>query len=68
LRAAAIQFALAHPAVRSLVAGVRTIDHLDDYPALMALPIPDALWADLRAEGLVDPAAPVPSRAASDPA
>jgi D-threo-aldose 1-dehydrogenase len=68
LRAAAIQFALAHPAVRSLVAGVRTIDHLDDYPALMAVPILDALWGDLRAEGLIHPAAPVPSAGTASPA
>jgi D-threo-aldose 1-dehydrogenase len=68
LRAAAIQFALAHPAVRSLVTGVRTIDHLDDYPALLAVPIPDALWTDLRTEGLIDPAAHVPSAGASSPA
>ena len=36
LRAAAIQFPLAHPAVVSLIAGVRRIDHLDEYPAAHA--------------------------------
>ncbi|HYN70058.1 MAG TPA: aldo/keto reductase [Candidatus Eisenbacteria bacterium] len=61
LRAAAIQFPLAHPAVRSLVAGVRRIDHLDEYPALMRRPIPDDLWVELRAEGLIAPDAPVPA-------
>lgn len=61
LRAAAIQFPLAHPAVRSLVAGVRRIDHLDEYPALMRRPIPDDLWAELRAEGLIAADAPVPA-------
>ena len=60
LRAAAIQFPLAHPAVRSLVAGVRRIDHLDEYPALMRRPIPPDLWAELRAEGLIAAEAPVP--------
>ena len=35
LRAAAIQFPLAHPAVTGLIAGVRTVEHLDEYPALM---------------------------------
>jgi D-threo-aldose 1-dehydrogenase len=60
LRAAAIQFPLAHPAVRSLIAGVRRIDHLDEYPELMRKAIPDDLWADLRAEGLIAPEAPVP--------
>ena len=60
LRAAAIQFPLAHPAVRSLIAGVRRIDHLDEYPELMRRPIPDDLWAELKAEGLITPDAPVP--------
>ena len=61
LRAAAIQFPLAHPAVASLVAGVRRVDHLDEYPALMRRPIPADLWAELRAEGLIAPEAPTPA-------
>ena len=61
LRAAAIQFPLAHPAVASLVAGVRSIEHLDDYPRAMAMDLPAALWAELRAEGLLHPDVPVPS-------
>ncbi len=60
LKAAAIQFPLAHPAVASLVAGVRKVGHLDDYPALMRLPIDPALWAELRSEGLIPPDAPTP--------
>ena len=61
LRAAAIQFPFAYPAVASLVAGVRTIPHLDDYPRMLALPIPADLWAELKAEGLLRPDAPVPT-------
>ena len=64
LRAAAIQFPFAHPAVVSLIAGVRRISHLDEYPELMRRRIPDALWADLRGEGLIEPEAPVPADAA----
>ena len=60
LRAAAVQFPLAHPAVVSLIAGVRRIDHLDEYPELMRAPIPAALWDELRAEGLIPAEAPVP--------
>jgi D-threo-aldose 1-dehydrogenase len=60
LRAAAMQFPLAHPAVMSLVAGVRTPAHLDDYPTMLSQPIPAALWAELRAEGLLASDAPVP--------
>jgi D-threo-aldose 1-dehydrogenase len=60
LKAAAIQFPLAHPAVVSVVAGVGRIEHLDDYPELMRQPLPAELWDELRSEGLLPPAAPVP--------
>jgi D-threo-aldose 1-dehydrogenase len=60
LKAAAVQFPLAHPAVVSVVAGVRRIEHLDEYPELMRRPIPDDLWLELRRKGLLDPNAPVP--------
>jgi D-threo-aldose 1-dehydrogenase len=60
LRTAAIQFPLAHPAVASLVAGVRSVEHLDDYPRAMATDLPGALWEELRAGGLVHLDAPVP--------
>ena len=60
LRAAAIQFPLAHQAVRSLIAGVRRINHLEEYPELMRLSIPGDLWAELRSEGLIPAGAPVP--------
>jgi D-threo-aldose 1-dehydrogenase len=60
LRAAAIQFPLAHPAVAGLIAGVRRVAHLDEYPEFMRWTIPTGLWDDLRAEGLIDPGAPTP--------
>ncbi len=60
LRAAAIQFPLAHPVVASLVVGVRTVPHLDEYPAFARVDIPAALWDDLRAEGLLRLDAPTP--------
>ncbi len=60
VRAAAIQFPLAHPAVTGLIAGVRTAAHLDDYPASLRLQIPAALWTELRAEGLIPAEAPTP--------
>jgi len=60
LRAAALQFVYAHPAVATVVAGVRTIAHLDDTIEKMQVEIPDALWDDLRAEGLLHPEAPTP--------
>jgi D-threo-aldose 1-dehydrogenase len=60
LRAAAIQFPMAHPAVAGLIAGVRRVEHLDEYPGFMRRPIPPALWDDLRAEGLIAADAPTP--------
>jgi len=60
LRAAAIQFALAHPAVSSMLAGVRTTAQLDDYPDLMRHSIPVGLWDELKDEGLLPPDAVTP--------
>ncbi|HEX7471830.1 MAG TPA: aldo/keto reductase, partial [Candidatus Limnocylindrales bacterium] len=61
LKAAAIQFPLAHPAVASLVAGVRRVAHLDDYPAMMRQAIDPDLWTELRSDGLIAPDAPTPT-------
>jgi D-threo-aldose 1-dehydrogenase len=60
LRAAALQFPLAHPALRSVVAGMRSPQEVVDNVEAMRLPIPAELWQELRAEGLIDPNAPVP--------
>ncbi len=61
LKAAAVQFPLAHPAVVSVIAGVRSIEHLDEYAALYRAPIPAALWDELRADGLIPTDAPTPT-------
>jgi D-threo-aldose 1-dehydrogenase len=60
LKAAAVRFVLAHPAVVSVLAGVRYRERLEEYAALMATPIPEALWEELRAEGLLPADAPTP--------
>lgn len=61
LRAAAIQFPLAHPAITGLIAGVRTATHLDEYPESMRRTIPTSLWDDMRRDGLIPDAAPTPA-------
>src|SRR5579859_1528134 len=64
LRAAAVQFPLAHPAVEILLAGAQTIAQWDDTRAMLRHPIGPGFWRRLRAEGLLPPAAPVPEAAA----
>jgi D-threo-aldose 1-dehydrogenase len=61
IRAAALQFCAAHPAVAAVIPGARTAAEVRQNIALMHAPIPTALWAALRSEGLVPAAAPVPA-------
>lgn len=51
---AAVQFVLRHPAVASVVLGVKSADQAVRNAELFASPVPDGLWDDLRAEGLLD--------------
>jgi D-threo-aldose 1-dehydrogenase len=50
LAAAALQFPLAHPAVASVVAGMRSPLEVEANLALMRADIPEAFWVDLRNE------------------
>ena len=61
LRAAALQFPLAHPAVDLVLAGAQTIGQWDDIRANLRHPIDAGFWQRLRAAGLLPPAAPVPA-------
>lgn len=60
LKAAAIQFPFGHPAVASVLTGVRTVAELDENARMLRLPIPADLWAELRAERLLPEEVPVP--------
>lgn len=59
LGAAALQFALAHPAVVGAVCGYARLSEIETNIAWADLPIPPALWDDLKAEGLIPANAPV---------
>jgi len=61
LAAAALQFPLAHPAVAAIIPGPRAAAEFEANLALLRQPIPAALWADLREQGLLHPEAPTPS-------
>ncbi len=61
LPAAALQFLLAHPVVTSVIPGGVTPEEVTQNLASLAAPIPAAFWADLKSQGLIEPAAPVPA-------
>lgn len=65
MKAAAIQFPLAHPAVASVIPGARTVEELVENFRLLSHPIPADFWADLRKVGLIPDAAPTPRAAAA---
>ena len=60
LKAAALQFGLAHPAVVSTIPGARSIDEVAENLEMAALHIPNDLWTELRDEALIPREAPVP--------
>ncbi len=47
LEAAAVQFPARHPAVRTVLVGCRSPAEVEEDVRLAALPLPDALWAEL---------------------
>ncbi len=60
LRAAALQFPLAHPAVDIVVSGAQRIGQWRDAVAMIAHPIPGEFWAYLRNARLIPADAPLP--------
>jgi D-threo-aldose 1-dehydrogenase len=61
LRAAALQFILAHPALASVIPGARSVSEVEENVQLIEHPIPTAFWAELKQEKLIAEAAPTPS-------
>lgn len=60
LRRAALQFPLGHKAVASLVMGAVAPAEVADQIAELSQPVPAALWAELKADGLLAADVPVP--------
>lgn len=58
LRAAALAFCAAHPAVASVLVGARSADEVRDCAAQFATPVPAAFWRELRDTGLLPPEEP----------
>lgn len=60
LRVASLAFALAHPAVTSVVLGGVTPREVAENIAAVSVPVPLGLWRDLKAKGLLNADAPTP--------
>lgn len=60
MRAAAMQFTAAHPAVTAIVMGACTPDEVDDNLAMAQVAIPGELWTALKERELLHPEAPTP--------
>ncbi|GHI03365.1 aldo/keto reductase [Streptomyces cellostaticus] len=58
LRAAALAFCSAHPAVVSVLAGARSCAEVHDCAEQFATPVPAAFWQELRDTGLLPPEEP----------
>jgi D-threo-aldose 1-dehydrogenase len=61
LKAAALQFILAHPAMVSVIPGARSMAEVEDNVRMVQYPIPSTLWVELKREGLIAEAAPTPN-------
>jgi D-threo-aldose 1-dehydrogenase len=60
LASAALQFPLGHPAVATVIVGMRSPDEVQRNLDIFGAEIPSALWADLKHEGLLRADAPTP--------
>ncbi|MCP3448093.1 aldo/keto reductase [Bradyrhizobium sp. CCGUVB14] len=63
LKAAALQFCMAHPAVAVAVMGARNAAEVADNIAMSERTVPQAFWQELRAKNLVDARSPLPGGA-----
>ena len=61
LAAAAIQFPLGQERIAAIVPGAVKAEEIASSHALISMTLPQDLWAELKHEGLVDEACPVPS-------
>ncbi len=60
LKAAALQFPMAHPAVAAIIPGARSAAEVEENFQLLSTAIPDDFWEELRHLHLLPPEAPVP--------
>ncbi|MEU3571593.1 aldo/keto reductase [Kitasatospora sp. NPDC036755] len=63
IKAAALQFSLAHPVSAAVIPGATKPSRIAEDIAALNESVPAAFWQELRASGLVSPAAPLPNGA-----
>lgn len=61
LKAAALQFILAHPAIASVIPGARSVAEVEDNVRMVEYPIPAAFWDELKQARLIAATAPIPA-------
>ena len=61
IRAAALQFVVAHPAVVSVIPGPASMEEMTDNIRMTEHSIPPEFWADMLEEGLIAAGCPLPS-------
>jgi D-threo-aldose 1-dehydrogenase len=61
LKAAALQFSLAHPAVAAVIPGASPPERIAEDHAAFEAAIPDGFWHEMREQSLVAPTAPLPT-------
>lgn len=63
LIAAALQFPLGHAAVKTVIPGASNPEEVRQNAKIFETRVPDALWSDLKTEGLIRADAPTPTEA-----
>ncbi|MCI3204285.1 MULTISPECIES: aldo/keto reductase [Pandoraea] len=61
IRAVALQFSLAHPAVAGAIPGASRPERIEENQTLASAPIPAELWTALKSQGLIAENAPTPN-------
>ena len=61
LKAVALQFVLAHPAIATAIPGAQSIAELEENIKMVRQDIPATLWTSMREAGLIPQNAPTPS-------
>ena len=61
LKAAALQFCLAHPSVAAVIPGARSAQEAEENVDMVNFPVPADMWSELRQAGMISSEAPVPA-------